>query len=104
MARSKHKAPFTTFTRAGSMSWYKQMCHGKERSWVRDRLLTEQWDIWPHKNQFYNAWDSPKDGSNWYVGEQKYAEHKDCKYSVEGAHWLTYSWCDLCSYKRAMRK
>jgi hypothetical protein len=86
------------------MSWYSQMCHGKERAWVRDRIITEQWEIWPHKNQFYNIWDSPKDNSNRYFGDQKYAQHQECRYTYNASRWFEYWWCDLCSYQRSMRK
>ena len=80
------------------MTWYKSMCHGKERAWVRARILTEQWDIWPHKHQFYNQWDSPRDGSGWYFGEDKWAEHKDCDL------WHGIVFCLKCSFDRSMRK
>lgn len=95
MSRSRRKTPIIGICGAGSQAWFRSMSWGRQRAEVRDRLITENWDIMPHPWSYGDEWDSPRDGKQ-YIGDDKWAKHKDCD--------AKFSWCWLCCYQKSMRK
>jgi hypothetical protein len=73
VSRSRRKTPRFGITTAESEKEYKQQEHSRERSAVRDALITE--DDMPSRKKFGNRWGGPKDGKRYW----KKAKAKDMR-------------------------
>ena len=68
MSRSRKKTPISGHTKAPSDKPFKIQEHKRERRVVKHRLTSAvDYDnmVLPDKENFGNAWNSPKDGKHW---------------------------------------
>lgn len=71
MSRSRKKTPVTGTTTARTEKWYKRMWHRRWRQAVK-RAVQRGDELMPHRYQFSDPWDGPKDGKTWWGSEQEY--------------------------------
>jgi len=67
MSRSRRKTPICglSATRKSQHAWSKGE-HRRERSAVKKALHCGLYDSLPHRKQFGNEWDSPRDGKTYF--------------------------------------
>jgi hypothetical protein len=62
MARSFKKTPISGHCDSRGMKQFKKREHRRHRRAEAQALFLEEFDHMPHKQQFCNEWDSPRDG------------------------------------------
>lgn len=106
MSRSFKSTPIGGFASCHSMKEFRQSENRSERRRVKHVITAQHWDALPHKKEYQNEWDSPRDGKYWF-GDIMSTKYR-CHFCISPHVWYGGNACYCAEfkedYKKSMRK